>query len=103
MEIVSNTLTVEQKLEIVKKAIEILKSDENDFICTSIELATSRLYCNEPFFNKKLKGFEIIPEIIAFKPDNKKINSAWWFPNETNRLIRLEALNTLKTNLENIK
>jgi len=103
METVNNTLTVEQKLEVVKKAIEILKSHENDFMCTAIELATSRLYCDEPFFNKKLKGYELIPEIIDFKPADKKINSAWWFPNESNRQIRIDVLDIVIVDLNNIK
>lgn len=103
MEKIINSLTNEQKLEVVKKAIIIISSGEGDFLCTSIELATSRLYCDEVFFNKKLKGFELIPEIIAFKPENKQINSAWWIPNETTKKIRLEILETIKNNLENIK
>jgi len=90
-------LTKKQKIELLKKAIEILPS--NGYICFSISEAS----------NKKINDddvFDVIPELLKYKPKKvyqicKICNDSWFKYSKENTAKRIEILQKTIKDLQN--
>ena len=89
-------MTKEDKVKVLELALEILENKHQikaSFICVAVESAASELGCH----NGK-NATELIPELLKYKPDDKKSNYTW-FPVEE----REKRINILKEIIENLK
>lgn len=76
----------------LKQAQNILRLIENNtytFICNAIR----HQYNTSPF--------ELFPELVQFKPEDKGIYRGWWNDNEEGKQSRIVVLNKLIKILEN--
>lgn len=87
------------KLEVVTLAKKILlkknKNTEHNvhFMCVAIEDAANS--CGYVGNNSKLKGFEIIPEMLKYKPDNINNDCPWFNIDKEGMNQRLGILDKL--------
>lgn len=87
------------KLEVVTLAKEILiKKNENSaqdihFMCVAIEKAAHEIGYVDDVLN--LKGFEIIPEMLKYKPEKLRKDNAWFNIDEEGMNQRLAILDKL--------
>lgn len=86
-------LTKEQRNQVYRKALEILKSDEkpNQWICPCLDYAGQQLgFWNEYTFDRYYQMNLFLPEFLAFEPKNRA--GILWFDSEKERIDCLNRI-----------
>jgi len=78
-----------EKKELLEKAIKTLINGDGFYICTSIEKHIN------------LGVFEVFPELLNYKPEDKQIYNVWWPPDEEHLKLRISILEEIKKNYDN--
>lgn len=89
-------MTKEDKVKVLELALEILENKHQikaSFICVAVESAASELG-----LRNDENAIKLIPELLKYKPDDKKSNYTW-FPVEE----REKRIDILKEIIENLK
>ena len=93
-------LTKEERIEIYKDCIEILKVDRSVFICNQLKLVFWVKFCENESLNIEIifrylrkNLFNLFPELNLIKPENKG-SSIGWFDYGDNE-SRIKALETM--------
>ena len=73
------------RTEIIKRVIEDISCNHFIYICTTIER----------YLDLGLGVFDVFPELLDYKPENKNKNGAWWYADEDGKISRIKVLNEL--------
>lgn len=92
-------LNKKERIAILKRAIELLETEQDDYMCTAIEIAT---YETIPGYGYDDSENSIIrfPELLKYKPvyvDSKQV----WFIGIAGRYKRISILNEILKEIEN--
>lgn len=81
----------QEKYKVVTRALALIESDECVFICPTIE----NILC-------LTKGaYKAIPELLEYKPVDKKPHYAWWMCDEYGKSERIRVLKELQNRFKN--
>ena len=80
-------LTNKEKYEVVSKALKSIETGKTIFICTTLEVILS-VGVNEMF--------KMIPELLEYKPEDKKSKYTWWLNDENGKNERIKVLKELQ-------
>lgn len=87
-------LTNKEKYELISKALKSIETDKTIFICTTLE-GILGVNVNEMF--------KIIPELLEYKPIDKKPKFTWWLNDEQGKNERIRVLKELQKRFLNEK
>lgn len=82
----------------ITKAIEIIETDRNYYMCNALELA----FYDDFKSYESIKIHKFIPELINYKPSNKAKTGAWFPNDDEGKARRIDILTELQ-NLYNNK
>lgn len=93
-------LTRQQKIEVLKYAIDKIRSGQEIFMCVAIERGYSIL--EECEYEDCLYAVKRIPELLSYKPSSimQASRDAWFLEDQEGRMRRIEILNEI---LEKLK
>ena len=75
------------------KAIKSIKENHTMFICTTI-IHILKL-------EKGVNVFELLPELLEYKPEPTRTRNCWWLSDEYGKNERLRVLTELRDRYEN--
>lgn len=78
-----------EKKQLLENAIKTLISEKRTYICTAIGYYTD------------LHPFNLFPELLKYKPENKQPDYTWWPCNEEYKKLRISILEEIKKNYDN--
>lgn len=78
-----------ERLEILKNVLEGLETEKYNFICNAI------------FFISGEEATKLFPELLNFKPEDKKLHRTWWEFDKVGRQQRIYVIKQLIKILEN--
>ena len=79
-----------EKYITITKVLKKIESGECIFICPTVELVL-----NVP------NAIKSIPELLDYKPDDRKPHYAWWYGDEEGKQQRIKVLKELQHKFKN--